>query len=127
MSTFIINKNNIEEIFGMCCLFISHNEKKLERLKQQSNSLSNISLRFWRVRLDCWSGKTRNIATTIENELCQWMKDSDSLYNHLIDAFRLAENVVSLYCKGYEEFEEMHVNSVDMEIIVSYAYKHGNE
>ena len=122
MNTFTINKNNIEEIFTVCCVYASHHEDEMERLKQQNKTLNKISLRFWRVKGDSWSVKRQNIAHKIDMQLSGWVDDNTKRYNNIADAFHLARNVVSLYCKAPSQFEEMYVNSVDMERIIAYNH-----
>jgi hypothetical protein len=114
----------------MCCLYADHHKREVERLKWQIKALENVSLRYWRIRMDCWSSKTRDIAYAREKELEQWETENKKRYNKIADAYHLALHVASLYGKTtfpHYVFEEMHVNSVDMEMVVSYAYKHGNE
>ena len=122
MNTFTINKNNIEEIFSMCCVYAGEHKEELERLKQQNETLNKISYRFWRVKCDSWSVNRQNIAHNIDMQLNGWIDSNKERYNSIADAFHLAMNVVSLYCKAPSEFEEMHVNAVDMERIIAYNH-----
>lgn len=125
MNTFVINKNNVNEIYKMCCLYADHHKREAERLKWQNKVLEDKFDKYFWAKLELgsqWEQRAR--------ELNDWWEESKQRYNKIADAYHLALHVASLVGRTTFPqyiFEEMHVNSVDMEIIVAYAYKHGNK
>lgn len=125
MNTFVINKNNVKEIYKMCCLYADHHKREVERLRWQNKVLDRKRNALTWAKIERGGAFDNRL-----KEITDWWLDGKMRYNRIVDAYHLALHVASLVGRTTFPqyiFEEMHVNSVDMEIIMSYAYKHGNE
>lgn len=118
MSQFIINRNNMQDVREMCAFFAKEHKYEIERLAWQRDVLEIKQLKYWSVHS---SNRLKNVKK-IEDGLNSWLKQVKARYNYLIDAMQmclLVERLTNEYA-----FEEMHVDSRDMDIVVSYYRTH---
>jgi len=118
MSQFIINRNNMQDVREMCAFFAKEHKYEIERLAWQHDVLEVKQLKYWSVHS---SNRLKNVKK-IEDGLNSWLKQVKARYNYLIDAVQmclLVERLTDEYA-----FEEMHVDSRDMDIVVSYYRLH---
>lgn len=114
MSQFIINRNNMQDVREMCAFFAKEHKYEIERLAWQRGVLEKKEFHFFCVRFERGNKAVRKI----EQELMLWHSDAKARYNHMIDAYHMCLLVEALTSEHL--FEEMHVNSVDMGIVVDY-------
>ena len=118
MSQFIINRNNMQYVREMCAFFAKEHKYEVERLAWQRDVLERKAFKYWRVYFD---NRRKNVKK-IEDGLNSWFGDAKVRYNYLIDAVQMCLLVEALTTE--HAFEEMHVNSRDMDIVVSYYRTH---
>lgn len=118
MSQLIINRNNMQDVRDMCAFFAKEHKYEIERLAWQRGVLEKKEFHFFCVRFE----RSNKAAKKIEQELMLWHSDAKSRYNYLIDAVQMCLLVEALTTE--HAFEEMHVNSRDMGIVVSYYRLH---
>ena len=118
MSQFIINRNNMQDVREMCAFFAKEHKYEIERLAWQRGVLEKKEFKYWSVHFD---NRRKNVKK-IEDQLQSWLKQAKVRYNYLIDAVHMCMLVERLTKE--HSFEEMHVNSVDMDIVVSYYRQH---
>lgn len=118
MPQFIINRNNMQDVREMCAFFAKEHKYEIERLTWQRGVLEKKEFHFFCVRFE----RSNKAAKKIEQELMLWHIDAKARYNYIIDAMRICLLIEHLTNEC--AFEEMHVNSRDMDMVVSYYRQH---
>lgn len=107
MNTYLINKENIEQIHAACVTYIEKHEYVYNRLSWQNDVLRR------KLHVLVWGNNL-----SMANKLSKWETQVAQTYNKIADSFRLAKNIVECYNNAKEYFEAMYVSSVDIEPIL---------
>ena len=89
MNTFVINKNNVYEIYKMCCLYADHHKREVERLKWQNRVLESKRDVFIWHKIERGGEFGKRV-----KEITDWWWDSKKRYNTIADAYHLAMHVL---------------------------------
>lgn len=118
MSQFIINRNNMQDVREMCAFFAKEHRYEIERLAWQRNVLERKAFKYWCVYFD----NRRKSVEKIKDELNCWFGDAKARYNHIIDAYNLAQHVLNMTDSGC--LVSLKVDSIDMEMVINYYRLH---
>lgn len=112
MNTYLINKENIEQIHTACVAYIEKHEYVCKRLSWQKDVLDKMSGKYLWMKLEF------GVHEHIAKKLQAWRNEARKEFNTIADSFRLAKNIVECYNNAKECFEAMYVSSVDIEPIL---------
>jgi len=114
MTTYLINKENIEQIHAACVAYIEKREYVYNRLTIQTKIVgdmgSKYAMKWWR------NDSSKTLA--ISRDLHKFAEDLNNAKLEFKSSFLLAKNIIECYNKAKECFEAMYVSSVDIEPIL---------
>lgn len=114
MTTYTINKNNIDIIYDKCIRYIVDNDWKYNRLKWQLEVLKSKN-ETW-----LWGEVFEGYYKGFSTEIKPWVTEAVRTWNAISPVYELAENIASCYLKHDEAFQEMHVDAKHIEKILCY-------